>query len=811
MASINSLMRSSGGNSIYGNRNVISGLASGMDTEAMIENAVKGQKLKITYLEKQRARVEWQQEAYRNIINKLSNFSLKYSSYTSGTNLASPAFFDSAVEILTHGANADKVTAIGKSSSTIQVDSVEKLATSAQYSTVGSFNASNVAGQSMDLNGSQQVGTLDGALTLKYGDVNVKIAFDENDVYQSAQEMADSINKKLEEQTIKFTGGGQEKASERIKAVVHGGTVSFETVDPNDQNGVHVESVDDKLNEILGIAKNSDDKFEDSFTFGNKPFTEKKSNMEIVAEKGFEITVDGVTKTIKGPNGAKNDQEYIDALQKEIDQAFGSGKLTVADDDSAAGQLKLKFESTGHTQFSVQSEADKVLGMEGGLTSSLNLERKLGDLLNLNQADWEKHRIYLDDVSKITNTQEINGEIIGTDDAGNSYKKDSSGKWHQVDKDGNDLYAFKVNGKSVANVTKETTLQDLINQVNSNPDSDVKVVYSQFTQKFTFTAKESGANGQFELEGLAADMFGTTGAGNAQPSSGYTAGQDAVFHVSVNGGPSEEITQSSNTINIDGMSITMNETFADGGAVTFSTRTDTDKIMDAIKTMVKDYNDLATEIKKAYETVPQKDSHGNNFEPLSDEERSEMSESEIKRYEEKAKEGLLFADRDLSGLYQGLTEALNVFSVTGSDMQQLGITTTFKEGVTTLEIDEEQLRKTLETDPDKVKDAFTRKASDGETAGVMEGLKTQIDKYAATTGADKGILVKKAGSPLAPTSIMQNDLQEKISDFDKQIEVMRLRVADQIDYYNRKFSALEQMVAQMNSQSSSLMGMMGGY
>ena len=38
MASVNSVSRSS--SSIYGNRNVISGLASGMDTESMIDNVI---------------------------------------------------------------------------------------------------------------------------------------------------------------------------------------------------------------------------------------------------------------------------------------------------------------------------------------------------------------------------------------------------------------------------------------------------------------------------------------------------------------------------------------------------------------------------------------------------------------------------------------------------------------------------------------------------------------------------------------------------------------------------------------------------
>lgn len=44
MASISSLMSSGSSSSIYGSRNsnIISGLASGMDTEAMIEGMVQG-------------------------------------------------------------------------------------------------------------------------------------------------------------------------------------------------------------------------------------------------------------------------------------------------------------------------------------------------------------------------------------------------------------------------------------------------------------------------------------------------------------------------------------------------------------------------------------------------------------------------------------------------------------------------------------------------------------------------------------------------------------------------------------------------
>lgn len=76
MASISSLMSSGSSSSIYGSRNsnIISGLASGMDTEAMIEGMVQGYQQKITQLGQDRTMLQWQQSAYQSISDKLVEF-----------------------------------------------------------------------------------------------------------------------------------------------------------------------------------------------------------------------------------------------------------------------------------------------------------------------------------------------------------------------------------------------------------------------------------------------------------------------------------------------------------------------------------------------------------------------------------------------------------------------------------------------------------------------------------------------------------------------------------------------------------------
>ena len=134
--------------------------------------------------------------------------------------------------------------------------------------------------------------------------------------------------------------------------------------------------------------------------------------------------------------------------------------------------------------------------------------------------------------------------------------------------------------------------------------------------------------------------------------------------------------------------------------------------------------------------------------------------------------------------------------------------TSYSNGTTTLVVDESALRSALENNPDKVRDAFTGKNGND---GVMQKMKNQLDTYAGTTGASKGILVNKAGSTLAPTSIYQNTLQKEIDGFEDEIESWQEKIADKIDYYNKKFTSLEKLIAQMNNQSSMLMGLSGGY
>ena len=72
------------------------------------------------------------------------------------------------------------------------------------------------------------------------------------------------------------------------------------------------------------------------------------------------------------------------------------------------------------------------------------------------------------------------------------------------------------------------------------------------------------------------------------------------------------------------------------------------------------------------------------------------------------------------------------------------------------------------------------------------------DRYAATTGDVKGILIEKAGSQYSPTAALDNTLLNQMKEIDEQIEKWQDKMSNKVDYYTNKFTQLEVLIQQMN-------------
>lgn len=829
MASISSLMSSGSSSSIYGSRNsnIISGLASGMDTEAMIEGMVQGYQQKITQLGQDRTRLQWQQSAYQSISDKLVEFSRKYMSYNSpATNLFSASFFNNAILTSANGTYADLVSATGKSSSTIVLNAVAQLAEAARYTHDASgLDTSLGKGKPVKLGEKQPLSTMSGSLTLEYGNKKVTLDFGELELFNKADGTLDTakfqtaLQDKLKEQKITTSSGDQVSADTLIDVKVD----SHGTVTLSDKKGagnnVHFSGA---TGDLKNLVTSADAEGTSSFTLSTteKVVKEDATKAEYLSGKSFTVTLNGQTKTFTlgeiDPSKGNLHEQVKQNLQEGLDKAFGKGKITVDMDTTGPGERSFSFSVSNGDTFRITSPVGEVLGLgENGVTSYVDTGKTLGDLLGrtsdgagLNGLTGGELARAIGDVTEIKDkdgkvTSRVDSEGNTVDEQG--YRLDKDGKRFQE-------YELTVNGVSIGKYNKDTALETVLNDINSNTEAGVSVSFSKTTNQFVFTAKETGAGGRVEIGGeLGERLFGKV---DVTDKDHYTAGQDAKFTATING-QKMEFSRSSNTFDLDGMSITLNGTFEvkDGETpVTFSSKTDTDKIIDVVKTMVEDYNAIVSEVKKAYSDMPLEKLDGSRYKPLTDEDKADMTESEIKAYEEKAKTGILFMDRDLSSLYSALRSAVAPGGSDGSFLRSIGIKTSYEDGLTTLSLDENALREALEQNPDQVKDAFTKSKENGAASdGLMASIQKVTDRYAATTGATKGILIEKAGSKYSPSAALNNTLLEQMKDIDKQVDKWQAKMSDKVDYYTNKFTQLEMLIAQMNSQSSSLAGMMGGY
>lgn len=764
MASAVNGMGSSGLSSIYGNRTVISGLASGLDTESMIEKAISGHKMKISSLYQSQTKVMWQQSMFRGMIDKMASFTNKYTSYASSTNLLSKSFFSNNLLVNTQGPNADKISATGKPTSNVQILGVKNLATSATYNTKlkgTNQSSSPIKGSNVDLDSDVKSTEVSGSLTLTHNGKNIKVDIG-NDVYENADKLAEGIQKQLDEKY----------KDSKIKAEVSGNSIKFTS------NGAEVKitGASGKIKDTLGVDSNNPS---NTLNVGSKALYSTKSLGETLSGKEIKVTLNGKTATIKLPDNTTQNSgnDIFTTIQKQVKDAFGD-KVEVENSATDNTKLNLTFKlKDGVEGSTLDVSGAKELGLASDRESSyVNGSKTLGDIL----------------------------------------KAQGNDPWN-----GKDKIDFTVNGVVVGSFSKTDSIDSVMKAINENDKAGVKVSFSKMTNQFQFTATETGAQGKIEFEGdLAKGLFGEAKEGVP----GYTKGQNAVVSMKVNGQLLDGVEYSDNTIDMDGMKVTLKDTFgkfgsgnklenaseAEKDAVKFTTNTDTDKLMNVIKDMVKDYNELLKEIHDAYSTMPETKTDGSRYEPLTEEKKEKMSESEIKNYEEKAKKGLLFGNRELSNLYNELTSALSPGVEDTGILREIGIEVSFKDGLNSITLDENKLRTALENDPDKVEDMFTKRVSTGaKSDGLMQTMKNVMDKYGSTTGSNKGILVDHAGANNVPSTQTNNALQKMIDDYQKQIDQWTTKMTKDVDTYTMRFSKLEQLIAQMNSQSQALMGMMG--
>lgn len=371
-----------------------------------------------------------------------------------------------------------------------------------------------------------------------------------------------------------------------------------------------------------------------------------------------------------------------------------------------------------------------------------------------------------------------------------------------------DSATFTINGTKFT-FTSDYTVAKMMSEINASKNAHATMTFSTLTNSFALSSSGYGTSASIEFSAengsAGAELLSTLGL----TSGTLTQGRNLQFEV--NG---ETIETSSNSFTADGTTMTFTSA-AQGAEFSYEVKKDNSSAIDAIKSFVEDYNKIIEEVYGQLDQKPNSDYYALTDDDIED---MDLSEKQQEKWEEKAKEGLLYNDSTVSTVMQKMRFVL-YSTVKTADGQTFSL---FSMGITTsddwgdhgkLELDETKLEAAFEQYADQIADLFAGTTVDenGNTVktGIMHKLDDVLTGAVKTTGArkDKGTLVQLAGTKTG-TSATDNSIYDQLKSISTLISSLETRYEKQQDRYWKQFSNLETMMGSLNSQTSYIQQLM---
>ena len=781
------------------------GLASGIDRDALIEQMTARTTSKITSKKQAMTKLEWKRDAYRSISNKIIDLQDNYLSYSATKSLKNSDFFaKNQVSVQGNPDYTKYISATGNAdtASRVSVLGVNKLATSATLIsgekktdsaiTLGGISASDFSNKEIktsNLSGTKLTfGTY--SITDKQFTTEATFTFPTSyekklddgktetvtiDYTASSDKIVEQLNEALDSQGFLGKDG-----KSGIKFTLNGDQIQISQTDSITDKGKSC-VIRETSSALKSLGFNSGDMNQDGITLDE--FNHNTSSFEAAAitkqplsaylkGKSISVSYGGQTKNIEligDKEEIKDFEAFKDSLQKKLDKAFGSEKVTVGTVTVGEGKDSkeiLTFTAKDNKQTLQISADSKELQNALGITSTQSNKISTGSSL------WE------------------NREKLGL------------GKYNTKEELNDALKNFTVNGAKIDNITADTTVDGLLTAINNNKDAGVTATYLGSENKFVLSSNEKGKGREISL---GANPKDTTDAANLIFGGVSQDGTDGEMSILYNG-VQTTITSSSNTFSIDGLDIRATNTFNTGsataeGGVSFTASADTEKVTETVKKFIEAYNAMIDEVRTQATTRPD-----SNYKPLTEDQKNEMNENSIKNWENKAKEGILFnssALKDLDNATQGIFSSMMMNGVSYDDLEKIGIS--FSDDYTAggkIVFDEEKFKTAMDSDPEKVSDLFT--GTHGIVNTIDSTLSTYATRYASKNGNSYGVLIEEAGSEKLSLTLTNNSIYKELKDMQETITNLQSQLSTEQDRYISQFTQMERLINQMNSQSSYL-------
>lgn len=790
----------------------LGGITSGFDTEAMVTQLLSSYQTRIDKQSQKITKLSWQQSAYQDITKKITEFKNTYFDVLKrDTYLMSPSTFNKFKADVTATSNADAagltVSTTSNSSSgsyKIKLNQAAKASTAQGNSiTSGNFKLdldkalSSTSGEVKTNDDGSKTWTMNFALDVQVGGIRKTISFSADallgadgnvaDKDAAKSSIIDSLNQKLQEsfgysgKTSGATGATDANGKEWFLQVKLGsdGKAEFQV-----GGNASVSVAENKGN--FGLAQ---PKEKVAISTGSVVTGVNAFQVEI-GGKNVSVAFNGVSSTYYDSKD-QTGNEAILAEYKKLKTVAYRKSYNLAENEIVSDEQLEKFTYSNEQAAKDKNAASIKEALKGVAGYTFNF-----DGTYVTAADSNGNSV---DFSMTS----VEGGTLGLTKASASNKINSGSTLSDLgfkpEADG--TYKLNINGTEIS-LDKKSTISSMMSAVNKSA-AGVTMTYSSLTNSFTLESKEFGGAGKVEVGDTS--LGRSLGLVDDNGTVGASEGQNAIFEI--NG---QEVYLNDNTYTLDGNTFTFNDNMTIGETYTVNIAKDSTTVKDALKKFVESYNKLIDDVYGYIGKSPAKDDDGNTYEPLTNAEKDEMSEDEITKWEEKAKQGVLYNDSTVSTVMSQMRSALYT-SVTLDDGSKFGI---YNLGIKTssewsehgkLQIDEDAFDKAFENNEDAIIKLFT----DSDT-GMMKKLNSVIDGAVKSSGAanTRGTLVRKAGKADSSVTTDSTIYKEMVKMQDR-LKELQDRYDTKEEYWWKVFTNMETAMADLNSQTSYISSYLG--
>lgn len=710
----------------------MSGLSSGLDTEAIVGALMSAQSLKKTKIEKSKTKLEWTQTKWAELNTKLKNL---YTNYVSKMRLESSY---KTKKTSVSDPNKASVKASNNAVNGSYRLEIENIATT-QYLSGAKLNATSLTDKLTDIDPS----LLNKEITVTTGDKTTKIAITAgmtiSDFTKSLRDAGLDANYDIDQK--RFFISSKESGVDNAFSITSSGLSSAEVAGRQ------------ALYQAVGY---------DNMSAENKKIVDQAMTALQTSGVGtdeYNKAVESLTKAAYDTKeGAANEAAKTYVKAKLYSENYAANKTAAADELKSqyfddAGNLK-----TGYTQ----DDYDKAVEARAAEKTEAFVNEKI---------DSDP------DVKLQIQTAAFSGKTVADIQA---LSAEAQQKYYATGADG----ALVIEGFDGTSSYSQSSIQSSITPIATD--------YANITNR-----NESLASSALTSLGLADITVGADGKVNVSGKpSGMALIEASDSLIYLNGA---ELTSSSSTVSANGLEIELTGLTKSDGPITFSVSNDVDSVYNSVKSFLKEYNAIMKEMNSLYGAESAK-----GYEPLTSEQKKEMSDDDVKLWEDKVKGALLRNDSTLGGIissmraammsqvtYEGKTYSLSSFGImTSTDYTEGGLFHIYGDAEDSVYADQEdKLKKALAEDPDVVMNVMS---------GIFENLRKTMSE-------------KMAGTKTSSAMTFYNDItmKKQLETYKKDISAWEDKLAAMEDAYYKKFTAMEVALAKLQSQQNSLAGLFG--